>query len=72
MGGCYWYLRGGAWRSRRRDILGVCIGFVIVFGGGGDPQHIFCSPRELGIPPHGKKEAARTVAYIIFFVGAFS
>ncbi len=31
MGACCWYLRGGMWRSRRRDILGACLGFVFVF-----------------------------------------
>ncbi len=33
MGVCCWYLRGGAWRSRTIDILGICVGFVIIFGG---------------------------------------
>ncbi len=40
---------------------------LLLFGGGGrNPQHVFCSLRKLGIPPHGKKEAAGTILYSNF------
>ncbi len=45
---------------------------LLLFLEGVEIHSTFCSPRELGILPHGKKEVARTVAYIIFFVGVFT
>ncbi len=34
MGVCCWYLGGGVWRYSTRDILGIYVGFVIIWGGG--------------------------------------